>query len=186
MRASSSLPTFWTGSKKTGKVLPDRKFTLGSANVLQKETMSHRLQALAKDLTKDFPRSPHETVGGFVVAARALDKCRSFLAGKLGEYKFDCPLDNQLFDFAGVTAEEFKEVVDSGADDDAVGQWLHEQSGHADNAIKLWNMQMRHKRVADLPVNLQLFLEGYIQEVVPKNRRVYVWFDVYDLEEGRI
>lgn len=37
-----------------------------------------------------------------------------------------------------------------------------------------------------MPIELQQFLEGYIPKVVPKNPTVYVWFDVYDLEEGRI
>ena len=37
---------------------------------------------LAKDLTKDFPRSPREVLyGGYVIAARKLDKCRATLAG---------------------------------------------------------------------------------------------------------
>ena len=47
----------------------------------------------------NFPRSPRETLGGYVIAARTLDKCRASLAGTLGEYKFDCPLDNFLFGF---------------------------------------------------------------------------------------
>jgi len=37
-----------------------------------------------------------------------------------------------------------------------------------------------------MPIELQQFLEDYIPKVVPKNRPVYVWFDVYDLEEERI
>ena len=35
---------------------------------------------LAKDLTRTFPRSPRETLGGYVIAGRALDKCRAVLA----------------------------------------------------------------------------------------------------------
>ena len=142
--------------------------------------------SLAKDLTIDFPRSPHETVGGFVIAARTLDKCRSVLVGKNGEYKYDCPLDNYFFGFSGIGAGEFKEFVAGGADDDAVGQWIRKKKDLTDDVIKIWNMRLRQTRPSDLPLQLQLFLEGYIQEVVPSNRRVYAWFDVYDLEEGRI
>ena len=46
-----------------------------------------------------YPRSPRETLGHYVIAARTLDKCRAALAGTLGDYKFDCPLDNFFFDF---------------------------------------------------------------------------------------
>jgi len=33
---------------------------------------------------------------------------------------------------------------------------------------------------------MQVFMEDYIAEFVPKGRVVYHWFDVYDLEEKRI
>ncbi len=51
---------------------------------------------------------------------------------------------------------------------------------------KIWNLKMRQFQITDLPFQNQLFLEGYIQENIPQNRRVYTWFDVYDLEEGVI
>jgi hypothetical protein len=35
----------------------------------------------AKDLTKEYPRSPRDTLAGYVIAARMLDKCRAVLAG---------------------------------------------------------------------------------------------------------
>ena len=33
-------------------------------------TKNDKLKLLARDLTKDFPRSPRETLGGYVIAAR--------------------------------------------------------------------------------------------------------------------
>ena len=60
------------------------------------------LKLLAKDLTKEYPRSPRETLAGYVIAARMLDKCRAVLAGTAGEYHFDCPLDNQFLGFTGI------------------------------------------------------------------------------------
>ena len=37
-----------------------------------------KVKLLARDLrdSKQYPRSPRETLGGFVLAARAVDKCR--------------------------------------------------------------------------------------------------------------
>ena len=49
-----------------------------------------------------------------------------------------------------------------------------------------WNNQMRYTRPCDMPIELQVFLEGYIPQYLPKNKPVYVWFDVYDIEEKRI
>ena len=134
-----------------------------------------------------FPRSPREKLGGYVIAARTLDKCRAAIAGTLGDYKFDCPLDNFFFEFAGLSADSFREFVASGADDEAVATWLGEQAARREpEEIIRWNNEMRAKGICELPIELQIFLEGYIPEFIPRNRPVYVWFDVYDLEEGRM
>ena len=68
---------------------------------------TNEVKNLAKDLSKSFPRSPRETVAGYVIAGRTLDKCRATLAGIAGEYHFDCPLDNLFFSFAEISADEF-------------------------------------------------------------------------------
>lgn len=149
--------------------------------------MNETLKSLALDLSKDFPRSPRETVGGYVLAGRTLDKCRAVLAGTEGEYHFDCPLDRMFFDFAGLDSEAFKAKVADGATDEEMGAWIKENAAQKE-AIEVikWNNDLRGKRISEMADNLQEFLESYIEEFVPKHRPVYVWFDVYDLEEGRL
>jgi len=147
------------------------------------------LQIVAPDFsqTGTYPRSPRETLGGYVVAARTLDKCRAAIAGTLGEYHFDCPLDNFFFEFTGLTADAFREFVETGADDEAVAAWIEEKSTVRERReIIQWNNDMRGKRICEMPIELQEFLEGYIPEYLPPGRPVYVWFDVYDLEEKRM
>lgn len=145
------------------------------------------LKELAKDLTSEFPRSPRETLAGYVAAARVLDKCRAVCAGTNGEYHFDCPLDNYFFGFTGIVGDAFKEFVATGADDAAVADWIGQNSKVSETReIVAWNNKMRATRVCDMPIELQEFLEGYIPQYIPANRIVYVWFDVYDIEEGRI
>lgn len=150
--------------------------------------MSHEtINSIAKDLTQDFPRSPRETLAGYVIAARMLDKCRAVIAGTAGEYHFDCPLDNQFLGFAGIDAAAFKTFVATGATDAEVAAWIEQHSKVKDRAaIITWNNKMRCTRICDMPIELQQFLEGYIPKFTPKNRPVYVWFDVYDLEEKRM
>ncbi|MBI5800659.1 MAG: DUF5069 domain-containing protein [Verrucomicrobia bacterium] len=145
------------------------------------------LKILAKDLTKTYPRSPRETLGGFVIAARTLDKCRAVIAGTAGEYHFDCPLDQQFLTFTGISALEFKALVATGATDEEVAAWIGKQSQVKDRSqIVVWNNKLRSTRLCDMPPERQAFLEDYIPKFIPKNRPVYVWFDVYDLEEERI
>jgi hypothetical protein len=77
-----------------------------------------------RDLSKQAPHSPRERIGGFAIACRAVDKCRASLAGALGEYHYDCPLDNHLFSFKGVTVDQFKAAVKAAKNYDDVGIWL--------------------------------------------------------------
>jgi hypothetical protein len=141
----------------------------------------------AKDLTKEYPRSPRELLAGYVLAARVLDKCRAAISGTPGEYHFDCPLDRYFFQFAGIDAESFRSFVATGADDGAVAAWIAEQAAPRSRIeVIKWNNQMREKRLGDMPENVQEFLEGYIQEFLPAGRVVYRWFDVYDIEEKRL
>ncbi len=149
--------------------------------------MNDKLKLLAKDLAKEYPRSPRETLAGYVISARMLDKCRAVIAGTAGEYHYNCPLDWQFLDFTGINAEAFKSFVATGATDAEVADWITKHSkvqSEVDRVV--WNNKMRYTRLCDLPPEAQVFLEGYIQKCVPRNRPVYVWFDVYDLEEERI
>ena len=140
------------------------------------------------DLTKEFPRSPRATLGGYVVAARTLDKCRAVIAGTNGEYHYDCPLDQNFFDFTGIDSDDFKEFVATGADDEGVANWIKENAvEHSNEEIVQWNNDLRYRRISEMPIELQVFLEGYIPEFIePKGKIVYYWFDVYDIEEDRI
>src|SRR5271168_3100384 len=96
----------------------------------------------AKDLTKEYPRSPRETLAGYVLAARVLDKCRSVIAGTPGEYHFDCPLDRYF--------------VATGADDDAVAAWITEHAVLRQRIeLVKWNNQMRETCLGDMPEEIQ-------------------------------
>jgi len=78
-------------------------------NEARNKTMSTPI--IDRDLSKQAPNSPRERIGGFAIASRTVDKCRASLAGTLGEYHYDCPLDNVLFSFKGINGEQFKAVV---------------------------------------------------------------------------
>src|ERR1700745_1339888 len=80
---------------------------------------------VGKDLTKEAPRSPRIRVGGYAILGRTLDKCRALVAGNIGEYHFDCPLDNTLFGFKGIKGEDFKAQIEQGASDEEMIEWLN-------------------------------------------------------------
>ena len=146
-----------------------------------------KVKLLAKDLSNAVPRSPRDTLAGYVIAARTLDKCRAVLAGSEDEYHFDCPLDNFFFGFAEIKGDDFKDFVATGATDEAVAEWIQTNAKQRERSeIIEWNNDLRYKRISELPTELQVYMEDYIPKNLPKHRPVYVLFDVYDIEEGRL
>ena len=148
-----------------------------------------KVKLLARDLRggKEFPRSPRATLGGYVLAARAVDKCRAVLVERQGEYHSNCPLDQRWLKFAEIDYDDFRALIATGATDDEIAEWIGEHAKKRSRAeIVAWNNKERDLRLSDLPAELQEFMENYIQRYVPRNRIAYHWFDVYDLEEQRL
>ena len=63
------------------------------------------------DLTQHPPRSPRVRLGGLAILPRMLDKCRATLAGKNGDYTYNCSLDKNVLDFLGVDAEALVAIL---------------------------------------------------------------------------
>ncbi len=92
------------------------------------QTNIDAVKRLAKDLNREEPRDPSERLGGYELAARCLDKCRATLAGTQGDFTYGCPMDRQFLDSAGISADEFKSFVATGASDDEVASWIEEHA----------------------------------------------------------
>src|ERR1051325_5844303 len=71
----------------------------------------------AVDLSQRPPRSPRVRLGGYVILPRMLDKGRAVIAGKAGEYKYACPLDQRFLSFVGVDPEALKKQLSLGLGD---------------------------------------------------------------------
>lgn len=86
------------------------------------------VRSLAPDLRTSEPRAPKTPLGGFEFGARALDKCRASLAGTVGEFKFNCPMDQQFFRATGIEASAFEAEVATGATDEQMDKWVTENA----------------------------------------------------------
>src|SRR4029450_13360853 len=148
-----------------------------------------KVKLLARDLRdgKQFPRSPRQTLAGYVLAARAVDKCGAVLAGWGGGAAANCPLDQRWLKFAEIDDDDFRSLVATGATDEKIAEWIGDHAKKRPRAeIIAWNNKERDLHLSDLPLDLQEYMEDYIQQFIPRNRVVHHWFDVYDLEEERI
>src|SRR5580692_5379586 len=71
----------------------------------------------APDLTQRAPRSARVRLGGYAILPRMLDKGRATIAGKHGEYHYDCPMDQRFLEFAGIDAKALSKQLATGKGD---------------------------------------------------------------------
>jgi hypothetical protein len=136
----------------------------------------------AKDLTQEPPRSPRERLGPYVILGRALDKGRALLAGTVGEYHFDCPLDNLLFSFKSVTGDEVKSLLEKGASDEEVVAWLdtHGLPKRLEE-VKAWATGVEGDRPYDDPERKEWFSDECAKlGLDPSKTTLFDWLEADD------
>ena len=137
----------------------------------------------APDLTQRPPRSPRVRLGGYAILPRMLDKGRATLAGKNGEFHYDCPLDAQFLKFAGVSAAAIKQQLATGKGDGAMLQWItkHSKTKPCPVQIIAWSAYQDQRGPCD--VESRDYFQGYHQKLAPKREDVTSWFDVLDIDD---
>ena len=78
----------------------------------------------SKDLTKVAATSPRHRTGGYAILSRMTDKARADIAGTMGDYHTDCPLDHMLLDWKGVEYAPVRAALESGASDEDIAVFL--------------------------------------------------------------
>ena len=135
-----------------------------------------------KDLTKEAPRSPRVRVGGYAILARTYDKCRALLWGNIGEYHFDCPLDNMLFGFKGVKGDDFKAELEKGANVEAMAQWLDNNGEKkTPEEVKAWSDEVEAANPYENPEKRDWFVEQVkVHNLDPAKTTLFDWLEVDD------
>src|SRR5438094_9163789 len=93
---------------------------------LIRNTYDMKKKITGKDLTKEAPRSPRVRIGGYAILGSTIDKCSALVAGNIGEYHLECPLDNIIFGFKGVKGDDFKAQIEQSAGDKEIVESLKE------------------------------------------------------------
>jgi len=142
---------------------------------------------IARDLAKQPPQSPRNRIAGFVIASRAVDKCRASLAGTPGEYHYDCPMDKMLFNFKGITGEQFKNAVQAATHYEDVGAWLEVNGTKKSPAeIKAWSDQMEAGSLMKDPEKSAYFIEDCTRlGLNPQMNTTFDWLEADDRESFR-
>jgi hypothetical protein len=135
-----------------------------------------------RDLTKQAPHSPRERLAGFAIASRAVDKCRASLAGTLGDYQYDCPLDNLFFNFKGITGAQFKTAVQASKNYEEVGTWLQANgTTKTPVEIKTWSEAMEASSPMKNPERRTAFIQNCSKLMLnPQMNSTFDWLEADD------
>jgi hypothetical protein len=135
------------------------------------------------DLTQRPPRSPRVKLGGFVMLPRILDKCRATLAGKNGEYNYNCPADRQFFDWAQVDADKFKAEVKTGKGDGEMLDWVLQNAARKLSPVDAMTWSAYQEQRAPGEIEKRDFFHDVHKEYGPKRTDIVTWFDLLDLDD---
>ena len=137
---------------------------------------------LDRNLTIEAPHSPRARVAGFAIADRTTDKCRASIAGTLGEYHYDCPLDNMLFSFKGINGGQFKTAVQAAKNYEDVGVWLLANgTKKTPDEIKAWSDEVEAGSMMKKPEKRAYFTEECKKlGLDPETSSTFDWLEADD------
>lgn len=138
---------------------------------------------VTNDLTQHPPRSPRVRLGGYVILPRMLDKCRALLAGKNGEYNYNCPLDQAFLEFAGVDPDALKSQVAQGKGDTDILVWVRANARHHRSGFEIaaWSAYQDTRAPGD--AEYRAFFQETHQKLAPGRDDIVSWFDLLDLDD---
>ena len=137
------------------------------------------------DLNKDVPRSPYERLGGIVFLPRAIDKGRADLDEMVGEYSSRTGFSKVLFDFLGVSAENFIDALRKNRTDEGMWEWVSaNMAPRTADEIEDYNRELatRTPQTPEQKARHKQQLEDMGQGHRTDVARMFDWLD---LDEGR-
>jgi hypothetical protein len=111
-----------------------------------------------------------------------LDKGRAELAGKNGEYHYNCPLDQRILELLGIDAEPLKAELAKGKGDGEILDWIkaNQRNKHTPAEIEAWSDE-QSKRGPD--PDSQEYFDGLKQAAAPNRTDIKTWADLLDVDD---
>ena len=135
------------------------------------------------DLTKTYPRSVSAKWQGIVQLGRAIDKGKATALGNVGEYHYNCGMDQAVFGFLGIDHEKLLDVIRNAKSDAEIESFTRPfVAAKSAEEIARWNREwLERKPVGD---SLEFFLK-LRDRIAPSRTDVTAWPDLLDLDEKR-
>jgi hypothetical protein len=138
---------------------------------------------MSLDLTTSYPRSVREKLYGLVQIGRTIDKGKAAAHGNVGEYHYNCGMDQAVFGFLGIDHEKLLEVIKNAKNDDEIYAYAKSFiDKKSPEEIERWNQEWLTKKPQG--ESLEYFLQ-LRNQVAPDRTDVTAWPDLLDLDEKR-
>jgi hypothetical protein len=135
------------------------------------------------DLTKEYPRSVRAKWQGVYQLGRAIDKAKAKAHGNVGDYNYDCPMDQGIFEFLGIDGNALLEVVKNAKGDAEIEAYTRPfVAKKSENEIEAWNADWVTHGPSDDSREYFLNLRNSID---PSRTDITTWADLLDLDEKR-
>lgn len=135
------------------------------------------------DLTREYPRSVKDKVLGVVQLARTIDKAKAVAHGNVGEYHYNCPMDQAVLGFLGMNADELLDIVRTSKSDAEIESRLAPIVRKKSAAeIEQWNNDWLNHEPEGTSLEA---LEALRAQIAPDRKDVTTWAGLLDLDEKR-
>lgn len=130
------------------------------------------------DLRVHPPRDSRAMLAGLVFLPRTIDKTRAKLQGTLGFYKVTPGISAYLFEWLGITEEDFTEAVRRAASDDDIAAWIMARCDPGTFASINERLSARGIRDAE---HLAQVLPRY--PILKQHPGLRNWFEIFELDD---
>ena len=137
----------------------------------------------APDLTRHPPRSPRTRLGGYVHLPRLIDKARASVAGRNGDFHYNCPMDQRFWAFTGINPEAFLTEVKAGKSDSELLAYVtaHTQPKRHPAEIASWSAWF--EQLTPTPPDTRAFFNDIHRKNAPQREDIGTWFDWLELDD---
>lgn len=137
----------------------------------------------APDLRKHPPRSPRTRLGGFAHLPRMIDKARAVASGTVGDYHYDCPFDQQLLGFVGISAESFLTEVKAGRSDAELLAFIRSQANPKRHTFEIEAWSRSFEAWTPSVPDKREFFNNVHRQNAPHRDDISTWCDWVELDD---
>jgi hypothetical protein len=133
------------------------------------------------NLKKHPPRSVRVRLGGYAHLPRLLDKARAVIAGKGGDFHYNCPLDRHFFAFTGISHVKMLTVIKRLKSDTEALAWVNKNTKRLPQEIAAWSAWLEQHGPGGSDGHA--WIAETLKKIAPKRTDVHSFADLLDLDD---